>query len=652
MKNYKILISRIIRAAKVLFFGCMVMVASSCEDFLTILPTDKIVLEDYWKTKGDVESVAAESYRLMTQWDFLSRVLVWGELRGDNVVEGNFNGNTDIINIVDANLLPSNGYASWATFYQIINNCNIVLNYAAGVLDEDPDFTLGDYDVICGEMYAIRALCHFYLVRTFRDVPLLTQAMVDNTQNLYQRQEEPITVLDACLDDLYKAENLVLASGNYSGTSELKNKGRFTKDAVRTMIADVLLWKAAFIAQKNGGAAIGSEAAEVKECYTKCVEYCDMVLDARIAYLENNKATDAMKYLFSMSTLKTVKVNGNEQGVIYPLLFAKDEYLKNMSQRGQSAPMPYKHLFGESNGTLCESIFEIHHTTSKENGNCEIPYFYGCADDKGTFKIGLLAASKYLAGKYAGLTNNSYLYAKSDFRRVTYMNAQSKDEKIDKHAIVKYGYSELKEDRSALIANSNTDDKIFGKMNFTFWKNSSDGGRSRFSENQVNWIVYRMSDVMLMKAEALALRNESEDLNKAFELVYAVYVRSQSGHPFGEGSNVLTVPDPDDMPQFKNYSNAEAMYKLVLDERQREFAFEAKRWYDLVRFALHYNSTDEMLDIIAKANNMPETLTEYRMKMASINNLFFPIAEREINVSNGTLKQNPAYVMDDEFKKN
>lgn len=649
MKNYKILISRITRAAKMLFFGGMVMVASSCEDFLTILPTDKIVLEDFWKTKGDVESVAAESYRLMAQWDFLSRVLVWGELRGDNVVEGNFSGNTDIINIVDANLLPSNGYASWATFYQIINNCNVVLKYAAGVLNEDPDFTLGDYDVICGEMYAIRALCHFYLVRTFRDVPLLTQAMVDNTQNLYQKQETPVTVLNACLDDLYKAENLVLSSGNYSGRDALKNKGRFTKDAVRAMIADVLLWKAAFLAQQNGGAAIGAEAAEVKECYTKCVEYCDLVLDARVTYWKNNETTETtLKSLFQKATYKTIKAEGSEQQVTYPLLFARDGDLVAVTQRFQYNHAPYMALFGECSEALGESIFEIQHTKSKDNGNCEIPYFYGCADDKGTFKIGLLSASKYLAGGTSILKGDSYLYSKGDFRRVTYMNAQFADEKNDKYAIVKYGYGASKEDRRKLT-DSNEDNIRFGKVTFTFWKNSSDGGRSRFSENQVNWIVYRMSDVMLMKAEALALRNEPEDLQKAFQLVNVVNLRSQTRHPYGDG---LLFPDKADVPQLADYTTAEAMYKLVLDERQREFAFEAKRWYDLVRFALHYNSTDEMLTIIEKANNMPETKTEYRMKMASINKLFFPIAEREINVSNGTLVQNPAYVVDDEYAKN
>ena len=89
MKNYKNLISRIAHATKILVLGSLVAMTCSCEDFLTISPTDRIISDDYWKSKGDVNSVLAESYRLMTTSDFLNRLIVWGELRSDNIVEGN-----------------------------------------------------------------------------------------------------------------------------------------------------------------------------------------------------------------------------------------------------------------------------------------------------------------------------------------------------------------------------------------------------------------------------------------------------------------------------------------------------------------------------------------------------------------------------------
>ena len=100
MNNNKAIIVRIVRSAKALLLGTMVAMTCSCDDFLTISPTDKIVKEDFWKSKEDVENMVAESYRLMSHWDFLSRVVVWGEMRGDNVVEGNYGNNDDIKNIL------------------------------------------------------------------------------------------------------------------------------------------------------------------------------------------------------------------------------------------------------------------------------------------------------------------------------------------------------------------------------------------------------------------------------------------------------------------------------------------------------------------------------------------------------------------------
>lgn len=643
MIDYKNMISRITRATKILFCGCMVTLTCSCEDFLTISPTDKIV--DFWKTKTDVENVAAESYRLMSQWDFLSRVLVWGELRGDNVVEGNYGGNTDIMNIIEANLLPTNGYASWAPFYKVINNCNIVLANAAGVMDEDPEFTMGDYEVIAGEMYALRALCHFYLVRTFRDIPLLDYAVEDDGQNLYQKQEDPIVVLDACIKDLRLAEELVLASGNYAGDNEKeKNKGRITKDAVRAIMADVLLWKAAFMAQKAGGDQFVSDAANVQECYSECIRYCDLVLEARMNYFKkNSKENDDLEKVLNRTTTKSV--------FPFPILFARDADLKNLSARLNSNGgfAPYLHLFGKSDAALDESIFEIYHTTEDKNGNYEVPYFYGYAANN-DFKMGMVSASKYLSVASAGVTDNKKLYAKSDFRRVNYIRSESGESNVDKYPIVKYGYSSTGEDRSKLNATDSDDQKKFGKVTYTFWKTNPAGGKHYFSDAQVNWIVYRISDVMLMKAEALSLMTGG-DLALAFQLVDAVYTRSQSSHIYGEGENILIFPDLADRLNKDNYTNQRAMYELVLKERQREFAFEGKRWYDLVRVALHDNSTQRILDIISNAGNNPEYFKEYRMTMSTLHSLFFPIAQREIDASDDDsddidgpiLNQNPVY---------
>ena len=631
MNNDKRIITRIARATKALCLVAVVSMTCACNDFLTISPTDKIVLEDFWKSKQDVESVVAESYRLMTQKDFTYRLVVWGEMRSDNVIEGN-GVPSDVKNILEANLLPSNGYVTWNIFYQIINNCNIVLKYAPGVLDEDPDFTQGDLDVVRGEMLAIRALCHFYLVRTFRDVPLLTDAMVDNSQNLYQPQVDPLVALEQCLEDLYEAEDLVLTSGNYpiSGyRRDQKNKGRITKDAVRTMIADVLLWKAAFTTYNNGK---GDGGAAAKACYDECIKYCDLVIKTRMDYVKIKHKDDKYK-------MPNIKLNDS-----YPLVSPFEESYDIVGTQVRRFPhAPYEYMFANDCNHFYESILEIQHDYNLSAlGNFEIPYFYGCSTDdaKVKFTPGVLSAPSYLAQVKNGL------YKRTDFRRVNYILAKNSDgSDVDKFGIIKYGHSGASENRSDM---KTSDKYTFGKMSYKFNDNSDASGRY-FRLNYVNWILYRISDVMLMKAEALALRNAGEtDLNTAFELVEAIYNRSQTFY-YDEG--IMMGVGAQGQDALVKPNGADNMLLLVLEERQRELAFEGKRWFDLVRYAL-YTSKDGRTDVMLTTqwpsgktwigHKYTSNNSQYEAKMSTINSLFFPIAEREIN-TNPDLKQNEAY---------
>jgi starch-binding outer membrane protein, SusD/RagB family len=83
-------------------------------------------------------------------------------------------------------------------------------------------------------------------------------------------------------------------------------------------------------------------------------------------------------------------------------------------------------------------------------------------------------------------------------------------------------------------------------------------GVQRYSDNHI--IKYRLPDVMLMKAEALAKTNQ---VTQAVNIINQI--RDRAG----------LLP--------KSASNASEALDLVLSERKKELAFEGKRWYDLVR---------------------------------------------------------------------
>ena len=280
---------------------------------------------------------------------------------------------------------------------------------------------------------------------------------------------------------------------------------------------------------------------------------------------------------------------------------------------------------------LRESIFELQHSADNDAGNYEIPYMYAEGSTAGP-----LSAPRYLAE--VGTDN---LYAKTDYRRISNVRIPESSE-ADIYPIAKYGHSYTTGKMDAPIYVTGTAIVTNAEEGHPY-KDRRYLVKVSQPATPINWIMYRVSDVMLMKAEALAHRNDTltegnKDLANSFELVKAVYYRS----------NPYNVTSADSISYVAG--SAESMQELVLEERQRELAFEGKRWFDLVRKALRDNATGPMLDILV--NNKYETNQKaIRSKMADLNCLFFPISEREIK-TNPLLKQNEAYQTEDVFEKN
>ena len=116
---------------------------SSCTDYLTIIPADVVVEENFWQTKDQVNGMLATSYLKLLSKDAVSKAIIWGEMRSDNMTYPS-SYNSDIKNIVEANIIDENSYCSWGIFYEAINYANLVLESADQVVERDPDFSEGD----------------------------------------------------------------------------------------------------------------------------------------------------------------------------------------------------------------------------------------------------------------------------------------------------------------------------------------------------------------------------------------------------------------------------------------------------------------------------------------------------------------------------
>ncbi len=140
-----------------------------------------------------------------------------------------------------------------------------------------------------------------------------------------------------------------------------------------------------------------------------------------------------------------------------------------------------------------------------------------------------------------------------------------------------------------------------------------------------HWFFYRYADVLLMKAEAL---NEKGSGQAALDLVYTVRRRA----------NALASTDL--MPAA---SDKNLIQDFILQERSREFAFEGKRWYDILRNAKRNNYERINILLNSVAISVPSNLQQAaQAKMRDYNSHYFPIYLYELQ-TNKLLIQNPFY---------
>ena len=158
---------------------------AGCSDFLDVEPQNVITLEQFWNEETDVKNIIAGCYSGMASYGMISRMMIWGEFRSENVINnGSITKDVNLERILKENIMANNGYTNWQEFYNIINRCNTVMEYAPGVAEKDPSYTQSELKADIAEVTAIRALCYFYLIRTFRDVPYSEEAFLDDSQQL------------------------------------------------------------------------------------------------------------------------------------------------------------------------------------------------------------------------------------------------------------------------------------------------------------------------------------------------------------------------------------------------------------------------------------------------------------------------------------
>ena len=541
---------------------------TACGDFLEIEPRNDIILEQFWNEKKDVDNIIAGCYSGMQDYNVISRMMAWGEFRSENV---NTTGTAqmsdlDLHRLLVENINASNGYTGWSGFYNVINRCNTVIYYAPSVAEKDPSYTESELRATIAEASAIRDLCYFYLIRTFRDIPYTTEPYLDDDQVMDIPATPFNEVLNLLIADLEKVQNDAVR--RYPEANTNYQTGRITQDAIHAMLCEMYLWK---------------------KDYANCVRYADLVIEAYQRYAKEKEG----QLLSDMQT----RFNG------FPLI--RDNVSTSMYGNA------YESIFGQGNSS--ESIFELTFVNDDNRmTNWAVCNFYGF----GKNHIFFVKPSDYVGldqinSAFAVFTNK---YDSRAYEALNQVSATTAN-------IGKYVYRDasISFDQNASTAS------VFRLQTYADEKNHS------------NWIIYRLTDVMLLKAEALTqmMTDGESEANKqlqerAFTLVNAVNKRSLCR---------ATLTDKDTL-HLADYGTKALMEDLVMKERHREFLFEGKRWYDLVRRSLRDGNTLYLRTAVAQKGL--ENASIANSKLTRMEAIFWPYNIEEIKV-NKNLVQNPAF---------
>ncbi len=206
-----------------------IFLISSCSDFLEEQPVSSLTEKNMWISYRDVQAGVNDIYfnfRNTMRYHYFN----WGELRGDNFemrVPGS--GETDklINNIMTSDLSST----SWTTLYSTINSANSAIKHipSASLPSED------DKMDFLAQAYTMRALCYFYAIRVWGDVPVYLEPTEDYNKIIYSERIDYKTVLkDVVLPDLLMAETLIDPTN--------RERKRVSRRAIWAIMADVYLW--------------------------------------------------------------------------------------------------------------------------------------------------------------------------------------------------------------------------------------------------------------------------------------------------------------------------------------------------------------------------------------------------------------------------
>lgn len=520
------------RLKYIILSGTLAVGLSGCSDYLDIYPENSLPTDKYWQTEADVESTLFAGYYYLR--DAVEDYLIpWGELRAGCIydIDGS-DLQTFEISASDEDI------CTWAPLYEVVMCANLVLANADKALENDDTYSEEEMNSHYCEAYFLRALAYFYIVRNWRDAPLLTEPFETDDVSYLVAKSSDTAIVSQIKSDLYTAIELNAAKESFSTTWE--TKGRATKWALYALMADVCLWNSDF---------------------DECIEYADMILES------NSSSAPQFMSTATHTSWFTIFNPGNSNESIFELQWSREEY-DGTSTQTNNLPIYFDDEASDRKYLLSSTMLDNFNTEYRsintdypDQPDMAVRTMYG-----GYYSSGTTGTTDGIVWKYVGGTT------------------------------------------------------ITEKRTSTYY--------------DPNFIIYRVAEVMLMKAEALIMRdlgNTYSDNEEAVALINQIRERTNL----------------DDV-EFSEATDLTTLMEYVLYERLVEFVGEGKAWYDMLRMGRYEDPTGTVdftetffINYVIQYNG--EASESWIKSVLSDEDAWYlPVYDDEISV-NALLTQNPYY---------
>ncbi len=583
-----------IKNAKNLFITGVLIISTlnSCDKYLDIVPDNAPVIDQAFNMRTMAERYLATCYNALpanftlgSNPGLLSGDEFWlnsvnnysaGNYPAWHLAMGTQNGDSPLINNWDGN---NGGKNIW----QGISNCNIFLNRIQGV----PDMTETEIKQWAAEARVLKAYYHFLLLRQYGPIPIMDEYIpVDAEPGSYNFSRMPV-------DEIFNYIGTTITEAIPDLIEDITNiqqeTGRITQVAAKAIKAEILIFAASPLFNGNQGIEANLKDKQGKALFNSTFD------------LQKWKtAADALSEAISFAEshnkkLHTWKIPGNLSTEPHESTIFQMNYREAFSENIDNQESLWYDTRSIANGTV-QGLFSPPRYDGQSNNHTNLA---------GSMSVTLNAVERFYSKNGVPIEEDiEYPYSKryelisvvSDENNKTSLQAGYRTVRLHLDREPRF-YGAVAFDGGRMFMLINTSDEKAYNINYKLNGNvgkvdptrynitgyaskkhvnyqNTTGANNAFTARSYAYPIIRLANLYLYYAEALnELQGPSEEVYRLIDLV-----RERSGLKGVKESWANYSSNPS-KPNTK-----EGLRAIIKSERSIEFAFEGKRFWDLLRW--------------------------------------------------------------------